>query len=145
MESFSNQRISWDEYALRIAEVASMRSEDPYKKVGACALDENNRVIGVAYNGLAPAVNVESSFWSNRDERRKYMIHAEANLLSLFERNRCKLLACTLLPCQSCATIIAAHGIKKVVYKELYNRDTSALDIFRFYNIECVNITYEQI
>lgn len=143
MESISNQRISWDEYALRIAEVAAMRSEDIYKKVGACALDYNNRVIGVAYNGLAPGINVSPSFWACREGRRKYMIHAEANLLSLFERNSCNILACTLLPCASCATLIAAHGIKRVVYKELYKRDQSALDIFGFYNIECVNITYE--
>ena len=137
METLLNQRIGWDDYALRIAEVASLRSEDPYIKVGACALDCNNRVIGVAYNGLAPGINVEPSFWANRDERRKYMIHAEANLLSLFERNRCELLACTLLPCSSCATLIAAHGIKKVVFKEIYNRDVSGLDIFKFYNIDC--------
>ncbi len=143
METISNQRISWEEYALRIAEIASMRSEDPYKKVGACALDHNNRVIGVAYNGLAPGINVDKSFWDSREERLKYMIHAEANLLSLFERNSCSLLACTLLPCSSCATLIASHGIKRVVYKELYKRDQAALDIFRFYNIECVNITYE--
>jgi len=45
------KRISWEEYALRMAQVASMRSEDRFKKVGACALDINNRVIGVAYNG----------------------------------------------------------------------------------------------
>lgn len=141
MDTISNQRISWEEYALRIAEVASMRSEDPYKKVGASALNYNNRVIGVAYNGLAPGIDVPSSFWSDREERRKYMIHAEANLLSLFERNKCKILACTLLPCSSCATLIAAHGIKRVVYKELYNRDQSALDIFKFYNIECKMLT----
>ena len=141
MDTFSNQRIEWDEYALRIAEVASMRSEDPYKQVGASALDYNNRIIGVAYNGLAPGINVLPSFWLDRDERRKYMIHAEANLLSLFERNKCKILACTLLPCSSCATLIAAHGVKKVVYKELYNRDQTALDIFRFYDIECKILT----
>jgi dCMP deaminase len=142
MDALFNQRIDWDEYALRIAEVASMRSEDPYKQVGASALDYNNRIIGVAYNGLAPGINVPSSFWLDRDERRKYMIHAEANLLSLFERNKCKLLACTLLPCSSCATLIAAHGIKKVVYKELYKRDQTALDIFKFYNIECKILTF---
>ena len=142
MDSVSNQRISWEEYALRIAEVASLRSEDPYKKVGASALDHNNRIIGVAYNGLAPGIDVPSSFWSDREGRRKYMIHAEANLLSLFERNKCKILACTLLPCSSCATLIAAHGIKRVVYKELYNRDQSALDIFKFYNIECKMLTF---
>ena len=51
-------RLSWEEYALRIAEVASLRSEDPFMKVGACALNHSNRVIGVSYNGLATGVNV---------------------------------------------------------------------------------------
>jgi dCMP deaminase len=128
-------RLSWEEYALKIAEVASLRSEDPYTQVGACGLDENNRVIGVAYNGLASGIKVDEYFWKDRNARRPYMIHAEANLLSLFERNKCKLLACTLLPCSSCATLIAAHGIKKVVFKEIYNRDQEAFNIFNFYGI----------
>lgn len=136
----NKQRVSWDEYALRIAEVASLRSEDPYQQVGACALDNNNRVIGVAYNGLAQGINVTEEFWKDRDQRRPFMIHAEANLLSLFERNRCKILACTLLPCSSCASLIAAHGIKKVVYKEIYKRDTSAIKILNFYGIEIKQI-----
>jgi dCMP deaminase len=140
MDPVFDQRIDWDEYALRIAEVASLRSEDPFKKVGACALDVNNRVIGVAYNGLASGKNVTNDFWDDRDQRRPFMIHAEANLLSLFARGRCKLLACTLLPCQSCATLIAAHGIKKVVYRQLYKRDVSGLKIFDFYGIEHIQL-----
>lgn len=134
------KRLSWEEYALKIAEVAALRSEDIYAQVGACALDYSNRVIGVSYNGLAQGKNVESNFWDDRDKRRPFMIHAEANLLSLFERNRCRLLACTLLPCSSCATLIASHGIKQVVYKETYNRDESAKDIFDFYNIELIQL-----
>lgn len=129
-------RLSWEEYALKIAEVASLRSEDPWMQVGACGLDKENRVIGVAYNGLASGIKTTKEFWADRDFRRPYMIHAEANLLSLFERNKCKLLACTLLPCSSCATLIAAHGIERVVFKEIYNRDKSAIDIFNFYGIE---------
>lgn len=133
----SAPRISWEEYSLRIAQVASMRSEDPFKKVGACALDKNNRVIGVAYNGLASGIVVEESFWKDRDARRPYMIHAEANLLSLFKRGECQLLACTLLPCSSCATMIASYDIKRVIYSETYHHDDKALDIFKFYQISC--------
>ena len=136
------ERLSWENYALRIAEVASLRSEDPYKKVGACALDFHNRVIGVAYNGLAPGVDVTGSFWTDRDKRRPYMIHAETNLLSLFKRGECNLLACTLLPCSCCASMISAYGIKKVVYKELYNRDTMAINIFEFNGIICEQIVF---
>lgn len=129
-------RLSWEEYAMKIAEVAALRSEDPFKKVGACALDFDNRVIGVAYNGLATGKNVDNTFWLDRNERRSYMIHAETNLLSLIKRGECNLLACTLLPCSNCATMIAAYGIKKVIYSELYDHDMKAIDIFEFYGIE---------
>lgn len=135
-----SKKITWEEYALRIAKVATLRSEDPYKKVGACALDHSNRVIGVAYNGLASGKDTDKEFWSDRDTRRTYMIHAEANLLSLFKRGECKILACTLLPCSSCATMIAGYDIKKVVYEEVYKRDTLALNIFKFYGIEVQQI-----
>ena len=64
-----SDRISWEEYSLRIAEVASLRSEDRFVKVGSCALDFSNRVIGVAYNGLASGVKVEETFWNDRDKR----------------------------------------------------------------------------
>ena len=46
-------RLSWEEYALSLATVASLRSQDPYRKVGACALNSQNMVIGLGYNGLA--------------------------------------------------------------------------------------------
>lgn len=132
-----SNRLTWEEYALKIAEVTALRSEDPYMKVGACVLNKDNRIIGVGYNGLAPGINVDESFWADRDQRRKYMIHAEANCLSLVDRGEGVLLACTLLPCSSCATLIAGHGIKKVVYKETYHRDTASLEIFDFYGIKC--------
>jgi dCMP deaminase len=135
----AKKRMSWSTYAMEIAKVAALRSED-VRKVGACALDKDNRVIGVAYNGLASGKNVDASFWLDRDKRRPYMIHAETNLLSLFRRNECSLIAVTLLPCQYCATMIASYGIKRVFYKEIYNRDKKALDIFKFYGIECIRI-----
>ena len=132
-----NNRISWEEYALRIAEVAAQRSEDIYIQVGACVLDKDNRVVGVGYNGLAPTKNVNDEFWKDRDERRKFILHAEANALSMVKRGDAVLLACNLLPCSSCATLIAAHGIKKVIYRTPYNRDMASLEIFDFYGIEC--------
>jgi dCMP deaminase len=135
-----NKRPSWEEYALKIAEVTALRSEDPYMKVGACVLNKDNRIIGVGYNGLAPGVNVDESFWADRDQRRKFMIHAEANALSLVNRGEGVLLACTLLPCSSCATLIAGHGIKEVIYKETYHRDTASLEIFDFYKIKCYKL-----
>jgi len=129
-------RISWEEYAISIAETASFRSEDPYMKVGACVLNSKNRIVGVGYNGLASGKKAPKNFWKDRDKRRPFMIHAEANALLNIKHGDASLLACTLLPCRACASLIAAHGIKKVIYKEIYNRDKSAFEIFDFYNIE---------
>ncbi len=133
-------RLSWEEYALQLAEVAAKRSIDPFRTVGAVALDHEHRVIGVAYNGLQSGKVVGPEFWESRDERRKFMIHAEQNLLSLIKRGECALLACTLLPCMACANAIAAHNIPKVVYRELYDKDCSALEIFKFHNIQLKQI-----
>jgi dCMP deaminase len=127
---------------MELAKVALLRSEDPHKKVGACVLGHNNEVLAVAYHGLASSVNVHYSFWKDRDERRPFMIHAESNLLSLFTRNQCKLIAVTLLPCTSCARLICAWNIEKVIYCDEYeNSDAKySKEIFNFYNIELKKI-----
>lgn len=139
------QRVSWDEHALLLAYAATLRSEDPYMKVGACALDYTNNVLGVAYNGLCPGKDVDPKFWKDRDKRRPYMIHAEANLLARISVNTAKTIAVTLQPCSCCAQAIAAHNIKRVVYTEKYDFDKGGLDILKFYNVELVCIPKEQI
>jgi dCMP deaminase len=138
-------RVNWDEHALILAFAATCRSQDPFKKVGACALDYNNHVLGVAYNGLAPGKNVDNEFWFNREERRPYILHAETNLLSRLSIGEAKTIAITLQPCSSCAINIAAHGIKRVVYSENYEYDTKGLDVLNFYNIELVQIPKQTI
>jgi len=135
------RRLSWEEYALSLAQTAATRSEDPFHKVGACALGYDNKVLGLGYNGLASGLDVSDEFWDDRDSRRPYMIHAEANCLSLFRSGECKLLAVTLLPCSYCATMIAAYRIPNVVYAEIYDRDPTAVEIFNFYKIKLTQIT----
>ena len=135
------KRPTWHKHALSIAEAASQRSEDPYVKVGACALNNHNMVVGVGYNGLASGVSMPyKNFWDNRDYRRKFMIHAEANCLSLCKKGEVKLLAVTLLPCSSCATMISAYGIEEVYYRDTYERDEQAKEIFNWYNIKIVRL-----
>lgn len=133
-------RISIPEYAMALAHVASLRSEDPYRKVGAVAFDFDNRVIGTAYNGLAPGFNADHEFWLDRDIRRKFMLHAEVNLCSLFTRGTLKLVACTTKPCTSCAQMLAAYGVKEIYYRDDYP-ESEADAICRLYNIQLVQLT----
>jgi len=137
----TKSRISWEEYALLLARVASLRSEDPFKQVGACALGHNNRVLGISYNGLVSGKKVNERFWVERNSRLPYIIHAEQNLLSLFKRGEARLLACTLLPCSDCARLISSWEIPLVCYLDDYDRDNGAIEIFKFYNVKLKKIS----
>jgi len=139
------RRICWDKHALLLAWAATRRSEDPYMKVGACALGYNNEVLGVAYNGLASGKDVNEEFWKDRDKRRPFMVHAETNLLARISHGQAKTIAITLQPCTHCAQSIAAYGVKKVVYSMKYNFDKGGLAVLDFYGIEHKCISKEEM
>ena len=47
--------ISWDEFFMRVALAASMRSKDPNTQVGACIADTNHRILGgIQWHALRP-------------------------------------------------------------------------------------------
>lgn len=133
-------RLSWEDYALALAKTASLRSEDPYKKVGACALRFDKSVAAVGYNGAPKGIEID---WSNRDERRKRVIHAEINCLSYCRPNEIWLLASTLLPCHTCMQTISSYGIKKIVYEEVYDKDDLTLTLAKEFKIELIQIIKE--
>lgn len=133
------ERLSIPDYAMALAEVASLRSEDPYRKVGAAAIDHDNRVIGTAYNGLAPGFDAPLGFWDDRDKRQKFMLHAEINLCSLMKRGEAKIVACTTLPCTSCMQALCAHGVKEVYFREDYP-NSDAHEIAATYGVKLVQI-----
>lgn len=129
--------MTWESYALAIAKVVSLKSKDPYVKVGCCLLREDNTVASVGYNGF-PAGMVED--WSDRDERRKYVNHAEANALRFIKPGECYLAATTLLPCNECLKSLASYGLKKIVFEEIYKRDDSSLKLARNMGIDLIQL-----
>ena len=127
------ERISWDKYALELAVVASRRSEDPYMKVGACVLRHDHSVAGLGYNGAPKGINID---WSNRDERRSKVIHAEGNALRYVRPDECYLLACNLLPCNDCLKLAASYGIQKIIFEKFYDRDNSSLSVAKEFGLD---------
>lgn len=132
------KRGNWEDLAMGLAKIAAeIRSPDPYVQVGACALRHDHSVAGVGYN--APPAGIEID-WSDRNERRKRIIHAEINALAMARPGECGLIAVTLLPCNSCLTVIARYGIKKIVYGEIYDKDDSTLLLAKEFGIELVQL-----
>lgn len=134
------ERPDWDLYGMSIAYAASLRSQDPYVKVGAAAFREDHSIAATGYNGPPPGVDIS---WSDRDARRKYVCHAELNCLRYVRPGEAKILYVTLSPCSECIKTIGAFGIAQVIFGELYVRDTCAFDIASVYGISIKQLKFD--
>ena len=132
-----NRRLKLEEYALELAKIASLRSEDPFQKVGACIVRFDKSIAGLGYNGAPSGIKID---WSNREERRKRVLHAEVNALRYVKPNESMMIACTLLPCRSCIQMIAAYNIKKIIYNDIYLLDKSAIKLCKEWDIKLIKI-----
>lgn len=41
--------LTWDDYFMAVASLSAQRSKDPHSQVGACIVDEDNRIVGIGY------------------------------------------------------------------------------------------------
>jgi dCMP deaminase len=71
-------RITWDEYFINVADLASVRSPCERLKVG-CVLVKNNRLISMGYNGFLGGCEHNSIV---RDGHEQATIHAEINAIT---------------------------------------------------------------
>ena len=114
--------ISWDEYFMGIALLSARRSKDPSTQVGACIVDNNNKIMSVGYNGFPHGCDDDEFPWDRTgdelDTKYPYVWHAELNaILNNGGRNLngCKIYV-ALFPCNECAKAIIPSGIKEVMF-----------------------------
>ncbi len=124
MSKTGRERLNWAQTAIKLAyNIAKYRSEDPYVQVGACIIKKDKSML-LGYNGAPSGVDID---WSNRDSRRKRVLHAEANVLNFVKPNEVELLAVTHLPCTECLKVISQKQINKVYFSEfLDNYDSDS-------------------
>lgn len=117
------KRLDWIKTAINLAhDIAKYRSEDPNVQVGACAIKHDSSII-LGYNGAPSGIDID---WSNREEKRKRVLHAESNVLNYVKPGEVNILAVTHLPCIDCLKIIKQKKIYTVYYNDIlshYNPD----------------------
>lgn len=125
-----NNVITWDEYFMGIAKLASLRSKDPHTQVGSCIVDDDKKVVSIGYNGMPRGISDDCISWErgeDLDSKYLYVCHAEFNAI-LNTRNGSALKGCTLyvtlFPCNECAKAIIQTGIKEIVYGDNKYQDT---------------------
>jgi dCMP deaminase len=139
--------ITWDEYFMGVAKLSAERSKDPSTRVGACIINQDNRIVGVGYNGTPTGWDDKEFEWGRDGDwletKYPYVIHAELNAILNATQN---LKGCTMYvtmhSCNECAKAIAQSGIKKVIYDDdkYYDSETcvAARKIFDRLGIENV-------
>ena len=140
--------ISWDEYFMGVALLASERSKDPSTRVGACIVDGDKRILSTGYNGFPQGCSDEDFPW-NREEslgetKYNFVVHAELNAIlnaggkSLVGSR----IFVSLFPCHECAKAIIQAGVKEVVYlSDKYNGTASDNASKRMLNAAGVKLT----
>ena len=116
--------ISWDEFFMRVAVAASMRSKDPNTQVGACIAGSDSRILSVGYNGTPQGLDDDEFPWGDSEDplhdKHSYVIHAEANAILNYRGSLKDMTGATayvtLFPCQECAKMLVQAGIGEVVY-----------------------------
>ena len=144
--------ISWDEFFMRVALAAMLRSKDPNTQVGACIADTNNRILSVGYNGTPTGIGDDDFPWGASDDplhdKHSYVIHAEANAILNYRGNlkdmtgaRCYV---TLFPCQECAKMLVQAGIGEVVYLDDKYGETTGGKVAKAVLDRC-GVTYRKL
>jgi len=100
---------------MSLALAAASRSEDPYNVVGCALLRADKTVAAIGYNGAPPGVEID---WDDRDARRAFVVHAEANALRYVRPHEVDTVVTTMMPCLECVKLIASYGIRTVIYLE---------------------------
>lgn len=118
--------ISWDEYFMGVAILASHRSKDPNTQVGACIVSNSdnpfgkNVIISTGYNGFPIGCSDDEFPWEREGENTKYpyVVHAELNaILNARGKNLSGAkIYVDLFPCNECAKAIIQSGIREVIY-----------------------------
>ncbi len=136
------ERPDWDEYFMKIAQVASMRSNCIKRKVGAVIV-RDRRIISTGYNGTprgtkncneggCPRCNSLASSGTRLDEC--LCSHAEENAITQAAYHGTSVkdgtIYTTFAPCLMCSKMIINSGIMEVVFNVDYPLNETSFHLF---------------
>lgn len=143
--------VSWDEYFILQAVMASFKSKDPATKVGCVFVDQNNHQLTMGYNGFVAGIDESKLPWGKdksqplEHQKYGYVVHSEANAIlhspTSLENSRCYV---TLFPCHECAKLLASSKVKEVIYVSDKHQGTESNTIAKKI-FDLANIKYRQL
>jgi dCMP deaminase len=133
-----NDYITWDEYFMGIALLSAMRSKDENTQVGACIVNDENKILSLGYNGMPIGCSDSEMPWNRNgapiDTKYMYVCHAELNAILNYSGGNIRgaTVYCTLFPCNECAKALIQSGVKRVVYLSDKYADSDSVQASKF-------------
>ena len=141
--------LSWDEYFMGVASLASKRSKDPNTQVGACIVDSQKYIISVGYNGMPLGCSDDEFPWERQggtlDTKYAYVTHAELNAIlnSKTANLEGSTVYVTLFPCNECTKALIQKRVGKIVYLDDKYHDTDTSEAARRM-LDSAGVKYER-
>ena len=142
--------ITWDEYFMGVAILSAKRSKDPSTQVGACIVNDKNKIVGAGYNGLPTGCHDDDFPWDKEgkplETKYPFVCHAELNAILNnigMDLHGCKIYT-ALFPCNECTKAIIQSGIREVIYlsdKYAHNDSFKAAKIM----LDTAGVTYRKV
>jgi dCMP deaminase len=151
------QKPSFNDIYMDLAEKLALRSHCVKAQVGA-VLTKDTRIISLGYNGPPAGTHNCDLEWPEvgcaRDSKGScsLALHAEQNAILYAAKNNVSMadatLYVTLSPCISCARVIYTTGIKKVFFKDSYEKfkgipSDEGVDFLRRFGVEVIEYKLE--
>ena len=114
--------LTWDEYFMGIAQLAAQRSKDNNTQVGACIVNDENKILSIGYNGMPTGCDDDIMPWERSGDplntKYFYVCHAELNAILNYGGGSLKgaRVYVTLFPCNECTKAIIQSGMKEIIY-----------------------------
>lgn len=115
---------------------------------GACIVNDDNKIVGIGYNGFPNHCSDDDFPWdkseSYLESKKPYVVHAELNAIlnSTMNLKGCTLYV-TLFPCNECVKAIIQSGISKVYYLDDKNAHKEYAEASRKM-LTAANIVFEK-
>lgn len=116
--------MKWDKRFINLAREISTWSKDPSTQVGAVIVNDERRILVTGYNGFPRGITDNDWRYQDREQKYKFVVHAEMNAIYNATYNGISLNNSTLyvwgLPvCSECAKGVIQVGIKRIVMPKL--------------------------
>lgn len=113
-----NERKSWDQFYLEMADFIASRSKDRSAHIGA-VLVRDNAILSMGYNGFPRGVNDDVEVRHERPAKYSYTEHGERNAIYNAAKQGIRTQGATMytqgVPCADCSRAVIQAGITRLV------------------------------